>query len=188
MTTEVQQQPAEPSPGRANFKPEAHTIFTYGGTKCAVILKDMVDKYDRRFGGRKASKYVGGVFAKLDEMLDLVSLKYAQLTEARKKGNLFQQQEKGGFKEHLVYEAAQLHGAQNCCSFPTDMLKMLDAVCRERINIRKSDLGVQPHKIVGYKTKELFEWLDMPKVKAARIEFGKSLAGGFVTNTIYFED
>jgi hypothetical protein len=168
---------AQQSPVRVNTHRDQNAMFTYGPTKCAVILKNMVETFDAHYGGNFASRLIGNRLRKVDEMLDLVTLKYKEIEEHRKKTNLLTAQEKGGFKEHLVYGASPrtpMH--YGLTQLPREMLEMFEAVVKERINMRKFSLGIAPQKKgIDYTPWQLVNWVNEDYVKKARMRFKRML-------------
>lgn len=165
---------AKPAPARANtIDPKTHALFRYGPTKCAVILKDMVDAYDAYTGGRQASKSVGRALAKVDEMLDLVTRHYVERHAAKRK-NLLNINDNSGFKEHLVWlraDSAALHELGQA-HFPSAMYEMFLTVAKEKISSRKAELGINaPKSGIDYKTADLIEWNESEIVRHARNRF-----------------
>jgi hypothetical protein len=168
---------ASATPARVNFPSDAHKLFTYGPTKCAVILRDMVQQYDSVHGTNFAAKSVGKILGRMDEVLFQVKSGYLALLERRKKGNLYQQQERGGFKEHYAWLTLENEWKYRIIDrLPNELADMLRAVAIEKINMAKAAVGAAPAKSgVNYTTHDLIEWSMSAPVQRARGKFVRKL-------------
>lgn len=172
MTSTPPTSSAEPSPARAksNRDPHDFDLFQWGPTKSAVILRDMANSFDKVTRSRHLHRVVGKALAKVDEMLDMVTRAYQESLEARKKNSLTQAIN-GGFKEHLVWDVVNSvnlysHGYEG---IPSDLRGLFRTVCKEKINIRKANLGVAPKKKgIEYDTEKVIEWSQSERVVNAR--------------------
>lgn len=152
-------------PARVDRK-NAGGLFVYGPTKCAVILRDMAVTLDAE--GFGVSKPLGRAFAKVDEMLDLVTRRYVE-TQASRRKNLLNEHDISGFKEHLVQFVARVEGDLLSGKVPASVREMFRTVAKERINISKVRLGIAQAKAgADYTTRDLIEWTNSDVVAAAR--------------------
>ena len=91
---------------RPNFDPQVHAMFQYGPTKCAVILKDMVESFDQYMNRPYASKKVGRAMAKVDQMLRMTELDFLDRMGRRRVNLLnkaFRSDEREFINKHLKY-------------------------------------------------------------------------------------
>lgn len=162
-----------PAPARVNFPADSHKMFTYGPSKCAIILWDMVNQYDAEHGGNTAHKVIGRAFQRVQSILDVVVKSYrhdraAQLTSQNK----YVREGRTSFKEHFIYTEINAARFNLYGRFPADMINLFIAVCTEQINQRKVELEVmQRSKKTGYTTVDLLDWVKSEAVKKARLNF-----------------
>lgn len=168
--------PAQTPVGVNSVPDSVQEMFTYGPTKCAVILFDMVKMYDRKHGGNKAHVAVGKALGNMDMVIRMATDNYEAETMRRQKSlNVLVRESRAPFREDLLYETASVQMVYTIGrKLPKMFKEMFKAVATERINKARVAVGVgTPKKNINYVRGDLVEWVKSPIVIAARSKAAK---------------